>query len=104
MDLKRLGLRIKELRNKKNFTQEELSESSGINSKHLSEVERGIINISIQNLDRIAESLDVSLVTLLDIDHQKSKEELCREIVTILEESDYEQVQVIHRVVTDIVR
>ena len=103
MELKRLGLRIRELRRKKKFTQDELSELAGMNGKHLGEVERGIINISIQNLDKIAESLGVPLLELLDVEHQKPKDELCREIVKILDESGYEQVQLIHRVVKDII-
>jgi transcriptional regulator with XRE-family HTH domain len=102
MDLRKLGLRIKDLRTKRKLTQDKLSELTGMNGKHLGEVERGIINISIQNLDKIAESLGVSLLTLLDVEHHKSKAELSREIAKIVEDSTYEQVQIIHRVVTDI--
>ena len=103
MDLKRLGLRIRDLRRKRELTQDELSELAGMNGKHLGEVERGMINISIQNLDKIAESLRVPLLALLGVEHQKPKDELCREIMEILDKTDYEQVQLIHRVVNDIV-
>lgn len=103
MDLKKLGLRIKELRRKKKLTQDELSELAGMNGKHLGEVERGGINISIQNLDKLAESLDVPLLTLLDIAPQQSKDELSREIARMVEASDLAQVRLIYRVVTDIV-
>ena len=103
MDLKRLGLRIRDLRRKRKLTQDELSELSGMNGKHLGEVERGGINISIQNLGKIAESLGVPLLVLLDVEHQKTKDELCQEIVKILDEADYGQVQLIHRVINDIV-
>jgi len=103
MDLKKLGLRIKELRKKKKLTQDELSELSGMNAKHLGEVERGIINISVQNIDKIAESLGVPLLVLLDIEHQKSKKELSQEIAKMVEDSSDEQTKLIHRVVTDIV-
>ena len=103
MDLKKLGLRIKELRKKKKLTQDELSELSGMNAKHLGEVERGIINISVQNIDKIAESLGVPLLVLLDIEHQKSKKELSQEIAKMVEDSSDEQTKLIHRVVMDIV-
>jgi transcriptional regulator with XRE-family HTH domain len=103
MELKRLGLRIRDLRRKRRLTLDELSELAGMNDKHLGEVERGMINISIQNLDKIAASLGVPLTALLDVEHQKSKDELCREIMKILDEAGYEQVQIIHRVVHDIV-
>lgn len=103
MDLKKLGLRIKDLRKKKKLTQDELSELSEMNGKHLGEVERGIINISIQNLDKIAESLGVPLLTLLEIEHHKSKEELAQDIAKMVEEASHDQTQLIHRIVTDIV-
>jgi len=102
MDLKKLGLRIKELRKKRNLTQEELGESSEMNSKHLSEIERGIVNISVQSLAKIAESLGVPLLVLLDIEHQKSKEELEQEIAKMVSSSSYEQTQLIHRIATDV--
>jgi transcriptional regulator with XRE-family HTH domain len=103
MDLKKLGMRIKELRRKKKMTQEILSARSDLNTKHLSEVERGSINISIQKLDLLAQSLEISLPTLLDVEHQKSKEALINELVAILEKSEYKQVQTIYRIVRDIV-
>lgn len=103
MDLTKLGLRIKELRRKRNLTQEELGESSDMNSKHLSEVERGIVNISVQSLNKIAESLGVSLLVLLDIEHQKSQQELAQDIAKIVEEASHDQTKLIHRIVTDIV-
>jgi transcriptional regulator with XRE-family HTH domain len=103
MDLKKLGIRIRDLRKKKKFTQDELGEAAEMNGKHLGEVERGIINISIQNLDKIAESLDVPLLVLLDIEHQKPKEELTQEIVKMVNDSTPDQTQLIHRIVTDIV-
>ena len=103
MDLKRLGLRIKDLRKKKRLTQDELSELAEINGKHLGEVERGLINISVQNLDKIAESLGVPLLTLLETEHHKSKRELVQEIAKMLEDASYEQTQLIHRIVSDIV-
>jgi len=103
MDLKKLGTRIKDLRKKKKLTQDELSEAAEMNGKHLGEVERGLINISIQNLDKIAESMGVPLLTLLDIEHKKSKEELEQEIANMVSSSSYEQTQLIHRIVSDIV-
>ena len=104
MELKELGSRIKDLRKKKHLTQEELSEASNMNGKHLSELERGLVNITIQNLDKIAGALDVSLLSILDIAHEKSKEELSKEIVLLLEDSNYEQVQCIYRIINSVVR
>jgi transcriptional regulator with XRE-family HTH domain len=102
MDLKKLGFRIKYLRKKRNLTQDELSYSSGINSKHLSEVERGTVNISIQNLDKISESLGIPLAVLLDIEPKRSKDDLCRDIIKRLKESNYERVKLIHHMISDL--
>ncbi|MDR2051588.1 MAG: helix-turn-helix transcriptional regulator [Deltaproteobacteria bacterium] len=102
MDLKKLGFRIKYFRKKRKLTQDELSYASGMNSKHLSEVERGTVNISIQNLDRISESLGLPLAVLLDMEPRRSKEELCLDIVKHLENSNYERIKLIHRLLTQI--
>lgn len=102
MELKKLGLRIKELRKKKQLTQEELSEASNMNGKHLSELERGLVNVTIQNLDKIAEALGVSLLSLLNVEHKKSKDDLCKEIAIMLEEASHDQVQQMYRIITDI--
>lgn len=77
---KLLGKRIKELRLRKNFTQESLSELLGIGERNLSKIECGVNFVSADTLEKISEALDVSYKELFDFEHLEEldvkKEEL----------------------------
>jgi transcriptional regulator with XRE-family HTH domain len=60
----RLGDRIRNLRKKRGWTQVEMAEKVGIDRSFLADVERGKRNVSILNLDLMAQGLNVSLSQL----------------------------------------
>lgn len=65
MDIKlKVGLKIKELRKQKGLTQEQLSELTEIDRTYISDVERGIRNIAIVNLEKIANALKTDICNL----------------------------------------
>lgn len=53
--------RMKERRTELGMSQEKLAESTGLHRTYVGSVERGERNVSIDNMERIAEALDVSL-------------------------------------------
>ncbi|KQN74797.1 helix-turn-helix transcriptional regulator [Devosia sp. Leaf64] len=53
------------LRAEKGMSQETLAFESGVNRTYVSDVERGIRNISLDNISRLAKALDVPAWTLL---------------------------------------
>jgi transcriptional regulator with XRE-family HTH domain len=61
----RLGARIKNLRNLKGISQEKFAEKCDFDRTYISLVERGKRNLSIVNLLKIANSLDVKIHDLL---------------------------------------
>lgn len=62
MDIKKkIGIRIKKLREIKNMSQKELSYSSDIDRSYIASVENGKRNISIVNIEKIAKALEVTL-------------------------------------------
>ena len=64
MDVKiKVGARLKELRNQKKITQEQLYRISGIDRTYISDVENGRRNVSIETLETILNGLEVSLAT-----------------------------------------
>ncbi len=68
MDVKiKVGTRLKELRNRKKITQEQLYRISGIDRTYISDVENGRRNISIETLETILNGLEVSLATFFSI-------------------------------------
>jgi transcriptional regulator with XRE-family HTH domain len=56
---------LRRIRNDKDVTQEDLSEECGFHRTYVSQVERSMANVSIDNLQRLADALLVSPLALL---------------------------------------
>ena len=65
MDLKAVGQRIKDAREAKNLTQEELAALVNLSSTHVSVIERGLKATKLDTFVAIANALDVSADELL---------------------------------------
>lgn len=61
---KQLGERIRQLRNAKHMSQEELSFKAGISPAHLGQIERATKNPTIDTIAKIATALDVAVPDL----------------------------------------
>ncbi|HQF36968.1 MAG TPA: helix-turn-helix transcriptional regulator [Candidatus Dojkabacteria bacterium] len=62
----RIGEIIQELRKKKDMTQEELAQKSGVSYTTLIKIERGSVqNPTVKTIKRIADALDASVDLLL---------------------------------------
>ena len=57
---KDVSLRLKEIRRKNNDTQEKLATEINISKENLSKIEQGRVNLTLENLFRIAEHYHVS--------------------------------------------
>lgn len=66
MDKVNLGLRIKEVRELNDLTQEQLAVNAGMSRNYISSIENGRYSPSIEVLGKIAKALDISLLHLLD--------------------------------------
>lgn len=64
--LNKLANRLKELRNEKGMTQEDLSFKADLTLSQIARIETGRINTSISTLSRISTALGVNLKELLD--------------------------------------
>lgn len=60
------GERVRKLRKVRNISQEELALYSNLHRTYISDVERGARNISLDNINKIALALDISLKDLFD--------------------------------------
>jgi transcriptional regulator with XRE-family HTH domain len=99
-DLNRLGKRIRELRTNRGLSQEGLSELSGISSRHISEMERGVSNPSYQVLKQIAGSLAVPMQNLFDHEHLRDDKDIQNELVAIIKKLPAEKLKIAYRVIT----
>lgn len=57
---------LKALRKAQHLTQEQLAEKASLHINYVSAVERGLKNISIQNIDKLARALGVTMRVLVD--------------------------------------
>ena len=78
---KKLGARIRELRQSAGITQEELGEKAELNYKFIGELERGQVNVSLDSIVRIAEALGVKIGDIF------SKEKIAVQKITVKEKS-----------------
>jgi ribosome-binding protein aMBF1 (putative translation factor) len=60
----RFGARIRQLRNDRGWSQEELADKAGLHRTYIGSVERGEQNLSLVNIERLAVTLGVSLAEL----------------------------------------
>ena len=63
--LETLGKNIRQLRMDRELSQEALADLSGLHRTYLGGIERGERNVSLLNMVRIAEALDVSIAELV---------------------------------------
>jgi len=94
---KKLGLRIKELREKQGYTQLKLAEIL-----NLSKIERGVQIPKEESLEKLAQAFNVNLRDLFDYEHFTDKSLLISKINKILENSDLETVQKYYRILINL--
>ena len=64
--LTRLGLNLRQRREKKGLTQEKLAERAELDPTYISGIERGVRNPSILSISRVAKALGTSVSELCD--------------------------------------
>jgi transcriptional regulator with XRE-family HTH domain len=62
---KQVGLKIRMLREKKGWTQEQLAFESDLHRAYIGQIERGEKNIGLKNLEIIAKTLNVKVTEVL---------------------------------------
>lgn len=95
LDYKAIGKRIKIARIKKNLTQETVADRIGITPQHVSNIETGNTSVSLTTLVAIANTLTVSVDTLLCDTVLTSKVVFEREASEIFEDCNEYEVRVL---------
>ncbi len=63
--LHRLGAAIRAVRLERGLSQEALADAAGIDRSHMGKIERGERNVSVLNVARVSDALDVSIASLM---------------------------------------
>ena len=82
-----LGKRIRELRKRKNLSQEKLSELINVDPTTISNIENGKNYPSLINLENILNVLNSNFVEVFDFDHKNDTKNLIIEINKKMEEN-----------------
>jgi len=85
-DIKKLlGRRIKELRQRKGFTQEKLAELIGVGERNLSKIECGNNFVTSETLSKILTALEIEASELFDFKHLDDVNELKKEMIEAIQ-------------------
>ena len=97
-----LGMRIKEFREKRKFTQDKLAEIVGIDPKHLSRIENGRNYPSFEPLEKILDSLEISYEDIFKYSHFLDKKFLIENIEKKLPTLDNEKLKFIYKMINEL--
>ncbi len=64
--LKRFGQRVRELRKAEGYSQEGLAYACELDRSYMGGIERGERNVALRNIERIADTLGVTVAELMD--------------------------------------
>ena len=63
--LRKLGEAIRAFRLERGLSQEALADAAGIDRSHMGKIERGERNVSVLNVARVADALDITIAALM---------------------------------------
>lgn len=104
--LELVGKRIRDIRKSKSLSQEQLGEKSGFHFTYIGGLERGERNISLSNLAKIAEALEVDIRDLFNFEQELSEEKqtTINEIVLLLSTREDKHVTMAKNILFEIFR
>ena len=99
MNYQKLGLKIKEIRLTKGFTQDTLAEMVSCNTSHISNIENNHTKVSLNVLLAIANALNTSIDYLLSNQYENTSFALDNEIMRVLSDCDIEKKEKILKII-----
>jgi two-component system, response regulator len=69
------GTSVKSWRNRRGISQEELAGRAGLHRTYISDVERGVRNVSLESIEKLARALEIPVATLVSKANQPSSQE-----------------------------
>ena len=97
---KKFGKRLQEIRKLRGLTQAQLAELVDVETATISRIERGVRFPQKENLELIAEKLDVKIKDLFDFSHCKEKKKLLADIQNMINMAKTKDLQYIHKMMT----
>ena len=99
INYKELGMKIKQVRQSQNLTQDNLAEMVGCNTSHISNIENNHTKVSLNVLLTIANALNTSVDYLLSNQYENSSMALENEILRAIQNCDNEKKEKILKII-----
>ena len=99
---KKLGLKIKELRERNNLTQFKLAELINMEPSNISKIERGVQMPKEETLEAIVKVLNIELKELFDFQHFKPHEIILGILTDILNNSTTEELRTYYKMISSV--
>lgn len=99
---KNLGLRIKELREKRGLTQFKLAELINMEASNLSKIERGVQIPKEESLEKFAKVFDIDIKDLFDYGHFSDRKTLIKKINTVLENLEDDELRKYYKIIINL--
>lgn len=94
MSVKKLfGKNLQKYRKLRKFTQEKLAETVGLDATSISSIETGKFFPTADNLQKIANALNIKLETLFYFENENSEQELYDEIIGIINDFRHDKIR-----------
>lgn len=94
LDYTKLGKRLSRIRKDRGYTQEELSEISGISTTHISHIECGKTKAALGKFVILANALDVTLDELFCDSLNRAKTPYVNEIVSLAKDCNEKEIRI----------
>ncbi len=98
----KFGMRLQEIRKSKGFTQEKLAEKIGVDTPHISNIERGKYFVSAETLENLANALNVQPKDLFEFGHIKKRDEIVRAISHYAQNCSDSKIEFLSKIITSI--
>ena len=99
---KKLGKRIKELREQRKLSQLQLAEILNMEASNLSKIERGVQIPKEESLLKLINSFNVNMVDLFDYEHFADRDTLLLSINNIIQSADEKTLQKIYKILINL--
>lgn len=95
---KEFGKRLKELREARKLTQEQLAELVGLEYQTISRIETGYYFTNFENLQNIANALNIEIKDLFEFEHMQRGDDLKIEVINKVGNLSYKQLCFVNKV------
>lgn len=106
--LKSVGQRIRQIRKARGLSQTALAEKCGFTFSYIGGVERAEKNISLLNLEKIAEGLEVGVHQFFTYSHKyeqlPANEEVIQEVVSMLIQHDEATIEMAKNILSEVLK